>query len=80
MKIYMPNLHIYLMTSLSQFLSKPGDKHIMTPSKHGKHNKVRRRATSKNCKVHQRSKRRHNARWIEISSKRQQIFVQLLAI
>ena len=64
----------YLMTSFSQFLTKLSLKHIMTSSKHRKHDKVCGRANWKNYKEHQRPKRRHIAGWIEVHSRR--IFAQ----
>ena len=69
----------YLMTSFSQFLTKLSLKHIMTSSKHRKHDKVCARANWKNCKEHQRPKRGHIAGWIEVHSRRLDICSKTLA-
>ena len=47
------------MSSLGQFLPKPGDKHKMASSKHREHGKFYTQATWKNSKEHNWLERHH---------------------
>lgn len=53
------------MTSLRQFLSKTGDKHVMAPATHGNHDNICSQTAGKSSEKHRYKKSRHLAQFIQ---------------